>query len=286
MSLPLLKQELVHNQYPFTEAEFEKLRGLIFQRSGISISTAKKQLIYRRISNRLKALKLSSFSEYISILESGDSSENETFLNSITTNLTSFFRENHHFDYLANTAMPEILEAKKATRRLRIWSAGCSTGEEPYSIAMTLQPFSAQLDSWDAKVLCTDLDTEVLSKARMGTYEESKTNGLSQLQKERWFKEENIGEEKFLSAKPLLKKNLHFRQLNLMNRWPMSGAFDVVFCRNVMIYFDRETQVELVSRFAEVIEPNGHLIIGHSETLGRVSDRFELIGKTVYRKKY
>ncbi len=288
MSLPLLKQEQTQsqNQYPFTDAEFEKLRGMIFERSGISISTAKKQLIYRRISTRLKKLKLSTFSDYISILESGDSRENETFLNSITTNLTSFFRENHHFEYLSGTAMPEILETKKLDRKLRIWSAGCSTGEEPYSISMTLQPFARQLEGWDAKVLCTDLDTDVLAKARVGTYELEKTNGLSQTQKEQWFKKETIDQEVFLTAKPLLKQLLHFRQLNLMTRWPMSGKFDVVFCRNVMIYFDRETQRELVEKFADVIEPNGHLIIGHSETLGRVSDRFELIGKTVYRKKY
>lgn len=272
------------NHYNLTDSEFQELSSIIYKDTGIFIDESKRQLIYRRISVRLKKLGMGSFSEYIALVKTRDPSETEIFQNTITTNLTSFFRESHHFDYLGESIVPEILATNKLSKKLRVWSAGCSTGQEPYSIAITLREAFPEIDSWDAKVLCTDLDTDVLQKCNNGVYSNKEVTNLPSDYRSRWFDAVANDPDKAVMATQSLKDILFFKQLNLMDEWQMRGTFDVIFCRNVVIYFDKPTQKKLMERFADYVAPGGYLILGHSESLQGAKDRFELIGKTIYKK--
>jgi len=272
------------NQYNLTDSEFAELSSIIYKDMGIFIDDSKRQLIYRRISVRLKTLGMNSFSEYIDLVKSRDPAEIEVFQNTITTNLTSFFRESHHFDYLAKSIIPEISAANKISKRLRIWSAGCSTGQEPYSIAITLRDAFPEIDIWDAKVLCTDLDTQVLQKCKSGVYSAKEMKNLPHEYRSRWFESVDGTADSDMVADKRLKDLLFFKQLNLMNEWQMQGKFDVIFCRNVVIYFDQPTKKKLMARFADYLAPGGYLILGHSESLQSAKEQFELIGKTIYKK--
>jgi len=273
------------SNFSLSDGEFDQIRGVIREMTGISMSDSKRQLIYRRLSGRLKALNISTFKEYLAFLKSGDATEVELFTNAVTTNLTSFFREDHHFDYLVKTIIPEVVQEKQnSSRRLRIWSAGCSTGEEPYSIAIALREALRDISAWDAKVLCTDLDTDVIATASAGVYTENRFEKMSQVRLKRWFQKSNGADGTLLKVRDELRQLLTFKQLNLMHDWPMRGRFDVIFCRNVVIYFDKPTQRVLMDRYADALEDGGYLILGHSESLFNVSDRFTLLGKTIYRK--
>ncbi len=263
-----------------SEAEFERIRELVREHTGIALSDAKRQLVHGRLSRRLRALKLTSFTDYIALLENGDAGELEEFTNAVTTNLTSFFREPHHFDYLAREMLPSVVAT--ASRRLRIWCCAASTGEEPYSIAMVLREAHAQLRGWDVKVLATDLDSNVLGHAKWGVYTRDRFESMDGKRIARFF-EEVSGADR-LSAADELRDLITFKQLNLMNDWPMKGPFDAIFCRNVIIYFDKATQRQLFARMAELQRPGDYLFLGHSESMYRVSDRYELIGRTIYRR--
>lgn len=267
------------------DKEFNDIRTVIKELTGISMGDSKHQLIHRRLSSRLKATGINTFQGYLEYLRKGDTAELEAFTNSITTNLTSFFREPHHFDYLAREIIPEIVANKDATnKRLRIWSAGCSTGEEPYSIAMTLRESLQNIDQWDAKILCTDLDSDVLNICRAGIYSQRRVEKVAENRLRRWFRKSRAQDDDRLIVSPQLQELITFKQLNLMHDWPMKGRFDAIFCRNVIIYFDKPTQRVLIDRFADSLEEGGTLILGHSESLFNVSDRFSLIGKTIYRR--
>jgi len=271
-------------EYPFSDRHFERLRALVAAFTGINLTAAKRDMTYGRIVKRLHALELSGFNDYFGLLEQDDNAEVEHFVNAITTNLTSFFREDHHFEFLSATMLPELLERNRAARRLRIWSAGCSTGEEPYSIAITLLESCPDLSDWDTRILATDLDSNVLDRARRGIYTLERVEGLARARRSRWFRRgrgERTGQVRVV---PELRDLICFRRLNLMESWPMRGPFDAVFCRNVVIYFDKNTQRTLFDRYAEILAPRGYLFIGHSESLFRVTERFELIGKSIYRK--
>ena len=273
------------NELSFSDAEFAEIRAVIKDLTGINMSETKRQLVYRRIMTRLRATGIEHTRDYISYLKNGDVAELEAFANAVTTNLTSFFRENHHFEYLAENILPEIATRKASgRRRLRIWSAGCSTGEEPYSIAMTLKESLPGIAQWDAKILCTDVDTEVIKTCKAGVYARGRIDKISQRQQKRWFRKGRSTEGEMVKVDPELQALTVFKPLNLMHDWPMTGRFDVIFCRNVIIYFDKPTQRILIDRFAEHLEDNGFLILGHSETLFNVSDRFSLIGNTIYQK--
>lgn len=273
------------NHFELTDREFKQFRDLIYEITAINMGESKRQLIYRRLVGRLKDLRMQTFSEYLERLKSGDEAEMELFTNSITTNLTSFFREQHHFDYLSETILPEVLRCKRRTqKKLRIWSAGCSTGEEPYSIAITLRDSIPDICSWDAKLLCTDIDSDVLNKARSGVYPEERIEKVSAEIKKRWFQHSEQDGQAVVRVNRRLQEIITFKQLNLMHEWPMKGPFDVIFCRNVVIYFDKKTQRGLIDRYANLLDEGGYLILGHSESLHEVTDRFELIGKTIYKK--
>ena len=234
-------------------------------------------MVYGRLARRLRALKLDSFSEYCELLQSQQGVDEMSHLvNAITTNLTSFFRESHHFDHLRDEVLPHIKD-----KRLRIWSSACSSGMEPYSIAMIMRSAIPNLDQWDARVLATDIDTNMVNTGAAGEYSVS---DLEQIPKGCKAYIERSPKPDRVNMSESLKKLIAFKQLNLLENWPIKGHFDAVFCRNVVIYFDKATKQKLFARMAEVIKPNGWLYIGHSENLHGISDRFELVGRTIYRR--
>ncbi len=270
--------------FDFTDKDFDKVRNLVKNHTGISLSNAKKDMVYSRLSRRLRNLGIDKFSDYCNLVEGGDDSELIKFTNAITTNLTSFFREEHHFQYLSKTLIPDIMKTNIRDKRIRIWSAGCSTGEEPYSLAIAIKETISVNDTWDIKILATDLDSDVLNTASRGVYSSERIDGLSSNRKKRWFlngKGDNTGT---VRVRPELQELITFKQLNLLREWPTKGPFDFIFCRNVVIYFDKETQKVLFDRYANVLKNNAHLFIGHSESLFKVSDRFKLLGQTIYTK--
>jgi len=270
-------------EFPFTDSDFRYIQNLVAERTGIVLSDIKRAMVYSRVVRRIRQLEMSNFSEYCSFLKSGDEDELISFTNAITTNLTSFFREKHHFDYLINTVFPE-LERSKSKKRIRIWSAGCSSGEEPYSIAMTILDYFGSKTGWDIKILATDLDSEMVNKAANGIYSEERVTGLDIKHLKNYVKKGAGNKKGFVKMDNRLQRLITFKQLNLMHEWPFTGPFDIIFCRNVVIYFNKETQKELFSRYAELQAVNAPLFIGHSESLFKVSDRFKSIGKTIYRK--
>ena len=271
----------LEREFPMSNQNFQKIKAVAYEITGINLTDQKKNMIYSRLARRIRACGLSSFDEYCQLLETPGNHEMTDFVNAITTNLTSFFRENHHFDYLSNTVFPELLRKNNISKRIRLWSAGCSTGEEPYSIAMCMRE-KLPAESWDVKLLATDLDSNVVQHGKTGIYAPDRLDGISAERKKRWFlKGHDSGGAR---AKPDLQKLITFKQLNLLHDWPMKGPFDVIFCRNVVIYFDRETQQRLFNRYAELIAPGGYLFIGHSENLHKVSDRFKSVGRTIYQR--
>lgn len=282
----LVMSEDKRREFEFTDANFERIRTFVSENTGIELSDKKKDMVYGRLAKRIRKGRFSSFDSFINALDSGDEEEQEFMINAITTNLTSFFRENHHFEYLKKVVIPEIVEKNKhqKNKRIRIWSAGCSTGEEAYSIAITLKESLPDFDSWDIKILATDLDANVLEHGRLGVYQQERISALPESIVRRWFRHgesENVGKVK---VRPELQQMITFKRLNLLHEWPMSGPFDFMFCRNVVIYFDKDTQRELFSRYAELLAPESYLFIGHSETLFKVSTRFDSKGQTIYRK--
>ena len=267
-------------EFAFSVDDFNALRALVHRVTGISLAENKRNLVYGRLSRRLRALRLGSFAEYRQLLESNpDGDEMVEFVNAITTNLTSFFREDHHFEYLREKSLGPLTSAKPG-HRFRIWSAGCSTGEEPYSIAMTVCATLGDSMRVDLKILATDLDSDVLSRAKSGVYSADHVKGISPTQLARYF-DTNQGKH---VVKPSVSRLITFKQLNLMHELPMRGPLDIIFCRNVIIYFDKDTQRSLFRRYARLQRPGDLLFIGHSESMFKVSDAYSLIGRTIYQR--
>jgi chemotaxis protein methyltransferase CheR len=268
-------------EFVFTQKDFRFIRKLVAEQTGIALSEAKTHMVYSRLSRRLRSLNIPTFAQYCKHLQDDSSEELVHFVNALTTNLTAFFREAHHFEFMAQTLLPHIF-ATKSDKRLRIWSAGCSTGEEPYSIAMVLRENMPTTGNWDVKILATDLDSNVVAKASTGIYEESAVSGVSEPRMKRFFHRNRRTQQ--VKVKPEVRELITFKQLNLMHPWPMKRPFDFIFCRNVVIYFNKETQRALFTRFADLSVDKAHLFIGHSETLFNVSTQYELIGGTIYQK--
>lgn len=271
-------------EYEFTRRDFDYLRTLSNERTGIVVTDDKFDMFYSRLARRVRALDLSSFADYCDYLDKpANGNEITELVNALTTNLTSFFRENHHFEYLAGELLPERARGKPAERRLRVWSAGCSTGEEPYSLAIALREQEALLRGWDCEILASDIDSNVLAQAAAGIYPLSRVEGLPQSRLKRFF-QKGAGRYKGKArVRDELRGLIQFRKINLMESLQVETQ-DVIFCRNVIIYFDRETKSQLLEKFANVLADDGFLFVGHSESLHQVTDRFELIGNTVYRK--
>lgn len=265
-------------EFHYTLADFEHVCALIYQRAGISLSESKQDLVYGRLARRLRALNTPNFAEYLALLDDPDAAEWEHFTNALTTNLTAFFRERHHFEMLAT-----YLRQHAGHEPLRLWSAAASTGEEAYTIAITVADTLLHA-SGQVKILATDIDTHVLDKARLGVYSVERIENLSEDQRLRHFLRGFGANEGCVRVKDSLRAMISFRRLNLLaESWPMRHRFDVVFLRNVLIYFDKPTQAALLSHLAEVIKPGGLLFIGHSESPQMERAVFEPIGRTAYR---
>jgi chemotaxis protein methyltransferase CheR len=270
-------------EFAFGEEDFQALRALVKSLTGIHLSEQKRELVYGRLTRRLRALQLRTFAEYRERLKN-DGQEVAELCNAITTNLTSFFREPHHFNYLREQVLAPLAAAARGARRLRIWSAGCSTGEEPYSIAMTVLESLPDAGSWDVRILATDLDSEVLQRARRGVYPAERTANLSPERLQRFFTERQEAGGLCRRIAPEVAALVTFKQLNLIHALPMKGPLDAIFCRNVVIYFDKDTQRELFARIARLQRPGDLLFLGHSESLFKVCDSYGLIGKTIHRR--
>lgn len=269
-------------EFKFSEKDFAYIRNIISDRTGIVLADHKVDMVYGRLSRRLRELNLESFDEYLSSIEN-DEQELIHFVNALTTNLTAFFRESHHFEFLASKLIPQIMK-NKASKRLRIWSAGCSSGEEPYTIAMTVRSIISENSGWDVKILATDLDSNMVKKGSDGIYTEERVTGLSQQHMKKWVKKGRGDTTGMVKMDDKLRDMITFKQLNLMHEWPMKGPFDLIFCRNVVIYFNKETQAMLFDRYADMLVDDGHLFIGHSESMYKICDRFKLLGQTIYKR--
>ncbi|HEX5777959.1 MAG TPA: protein-glutamate O-methyltransferase [Xanthobacteraceae bacterium] len=274
-------------EFPFSDADFRNLAEYAYQHTGIALSESKRDLVYNRLSRRLRALGLRTFREYHEFLEGPQGGgEKERFINSVSTNHTRFFREAHHFTHFRTSVAANFARAHGASGRgrMRVWSAGCSTGEEPYTIAMVLKKEIPGIARHDVRMLATDIDTEVLSKGARGEYSAS---ALQEIPAEFHADIERKGDRQLgkLQMGEALRSLITFRQLNLMQSWPVKGPFDAIFCRNVMIYFDAPTKKSLVERFTKLIRPGGWLYIGHSESLIGAHPGLELVGRTIYRRE-
>ena len=265
-------------EFVFTSADFQRIQKLIYEHAGISLAASKQEMVYSRLARRLRVHNLGRFSEYIALLHKGDESEWQPFVNALTTNLTSFFREPHHFTELAR-----LLEGRRGRREpLLIWCCASSTGEEPYSIAMTVVDTLGTFTP-PVSIVATDLDTSVLEKASAGIYTQERVQKLRPDQMRRYFLREAGSPEGTLRVRPELRALLTFRQVNLLHApWPVRGPFDAIFCRNVMIYFDKRTQRQVLQNLAPLLRRDGLLFAGHSESFLHSADVFRLRGSTVY----
>jgi len=275
----LAEKKIDEREFEFTATDFSRIRKLIYQHAGISLSEAKTDMVYSRVGRRLRSEGFDTFKHYLDALEKkNDSSEWEAFTNALTTNLTSFFREEHHFpilaDHLSHTRQP-----------IRIWCSAASTGEEPYSIAMTACEAFGSLNP-PVEIIATDIDTNVLATAAVGVYPYERVSKLSEKRRKSYFQKGVGAHEGSVRVKSELRRLITFKQLNLLaEQWPLNGQFDAIFCRNVMIYFDKPTQSTILSRFVPLMKSDALLFAGHSENFLYVSKELSLLGKTVYELK-
>ena len=275
LQLPTLMPE---REFHFTQADFDRIRRLIHDQAGISLAPVKQDMVYSRLARRLRALQLGTFAEYLAVLETGDAAEWETFVNSLTTNLTSFFREAHHFEILRRhlEALPQ--------RPLRIWCSAASTGEEPYSLAITACETFDSL-SPPVEILASDIDTNVLAVGQCGIYPMERVERLSQERLQRFFLRGAGAQAGQVRVRTDLQRLITFTRINLLDsRWPVRDHLDAIFCRNVMIYFDKPTQYQVLKRFAPLLRPEGLLFAGHSESFLHAADLFRSLGRTVYER--
>ena len=276
MTEPEHQRKNSEREFEFTSKDFDRVRALIYKSAGISLAAGKQEMVYSRLARRLRVVGMISFTTYLDSLEaSNDPDEWEAFTNALTTNLTSFFRENHHFPLLA-----EHVAARR--EGVKVWCSASSTGEEPYSIAITLcEAYGTLLPP--AQIFATDIDTNVLATAAAGVYPVERVRSLSPERLKRFFQRGTGAQDGLVRVRPELRKMVTFEKLNLLDdRWQIGGPFDAVFCRNVMIYFDKPTQGKILSRFAPLMKKDALLFAGHSENFLYVSNAFKLRAKTVY----
>lgn len=264
-------------EFTYSDADFNRVKTIIYRKAGIHLADSKRQLVYSRLARRLRVLGMESFNEYLDYLDATPQ-ESQEFVNALTTNLTAFFREEHHFAVLAN-----FIATRRHNKPCRIWCTASSTGEEPYSIAMTLVQAYGSYNP-PVEIIASDIDSQVLRSAEEGVYPMSRIQSLSSQQKKQFFlrgKGRNSGNAKVIDQ---LRQLIDFRQINLLDKnWPISGKFDVIFCRNVMIYFDKPTQLTLLERMVNLLKPDGLYIAGHSESFSHATHLVSLVGKTTYQ---
>lgn len=265
-------------EFQFTQEDFDRVRKLIHDHAGISLAPVKRDMVYSRLARRLRALGMTGFAQYLAHLEQGDEKEWETFVNSLTTNLTSFFRENHHFPILAKY-MADLKQ-----RPIRIWCSAASTGEEPYSIAITACEVFGTVTP-PVTIVATDIDTNVLATGERGVYPEERVEKLDAERLRRFFLKGTGSQEGHVKVRPELQKLITFSRVNLLDaRWPVTGQFDAMFCRNVMIYFDKDTQYQILKKFVPLLREDGLFFAGHSESFLHAVDLMRPLGRTVYER--
>jgi chemotaxis protein methyltransferase CheR len=283
---PSLKSSgnLVEGEFAFTAHDFRNIAAMLHADAGIALVEAKANLVYSRLAKRLRILGIGSFKDYCELVAGRDGvEERQQMLVSLTTNVTRFFREEHHFTHLKSKVLPKLIERVRQGGRARIWSAGCSSGQEPYSIALTLLSLMPDAGQFDIKILASDIDSNVVALGREGAYSADVCSPIPNDLLTRWF---TRNDREGWVANPDLRDLISFRELNLMGTWPMRHTFDVIFCRNVAIYFEEETQARIWNRFASVLSPGGSLYIGHSErVMGEAADKLATDGLTTYRLK-
>ncbi|MCD6216662.1 protein-glutamate O-methyltransferase [bacterium] len=270
-----------------TERQFKEISLLVKSMAGINLGIGKMELVKSRLNKRLRELGMRNYKEYIEYLKTiADEDEFILMLDAISTNLTSFFREADHFEYLANNILKQkVASASQTGHKIRMWSAGCSSGEEPYTLGIVINEKIPNLKAWDVKILATDLSTKVLKKAKEGIYDEDRIKTIPAMMRSRYLTCIKKKKPRIYRVNSKLTSLVHFARLNLMEQWPMKGPFDVIFCRNVMIYFDKETQETLINRYYDLLGPGGTLFTGHSESLAGVKHQFNYIKATVYEKR-
>jgi chemotaxis protein methyltransferase CheR len=274
-------------EFLYTEQDFRKIAAAIHADAGISLPDHKAALVYSRLARRLRTLGLRSFKQYCALIEGQDAAdERQKMIAALTTNVTRFFRETHHFDHLKARVLPRLLDHARRGGRVRLWSAGCSSGEEPYSIALCILALAPEAPRWDVKILATDINTDVLEAGRAGLYPAEAVAPTPAELRSRWFTPETLQDGALgWRAGEELRGLVAFRDLNLTGEWPMSRSFDVIFCRNVVIYFDEQVQTRIWARFTGILRPGGWLYIGHSERLIDPDRRYERDALTTYRLK-
>jgi chemotaxis protein methyltransferase CheR len=271
-------------EFAFTWSDFRQIAAVVHAEAGIVLADSKVNLVYSRLAKRLRLIGLRTFHEYCALIESSDGvDERQAMIAAMTTNVTRFFREPHHFEYLARVIVPAIVSATKRGQPVRIWSAGCSSGEEPYSIALTLLDAMPDVADRDVLVLATDLDPNMIARGESGEYSSNQIEGVPSHLLGKWFETSKSEGKVTYAVTQRVRDLVRFKELNLLGTWPMKGQFEVIFCRNVMIYFDEPTQNEIWSRFAKLLHPSGHLFIGHSERVATDRQPFDLVAQTAYR---
>lgn len=269
-------------EFSFSDEDFRALAKLAYDHAGIALSDAKRNLVYSRLSRRLRMLQLETFRDYRAFVANNER-EIENFINSISTNHTKFFREDHHFDHLRSRLAAPYAQAGAKAGSLRIWSAGCSSGEEPYTIALVLKRELRSFQNRDVKILATDIDTDILAKAARGEFAPNVVDDVPKPYLS-FFETITVDGRDKVTIDDDIRSLITFRRLNLMERWPFRGLFDAIFCRNVMIYFDGPTKANLIERFVNQIKPGGWLYIGHSESLTGNHPQLRPVGRTIYRR--
>ncbi len=271
MSVDFLSLEL-------SEAQFEKISRVVYRLCGINLRHGKEELVKARLTKRLRALKLGSFEEYMKYLERDRSGQElAIMIDTLTTNKTSFFRESQHFEYLRQRVLPGL-----TSDRIRFWSAGCSSGEEPFSLAIVLREALPEVDQRDVRILATDISEDMLETARAAVYEEEKLGDVPAQLLQKYFTRVSHKPVRKYRVKDEVRGLVRLAKLNLIESWPIRGPFDAIFCRNVMIYFDQPTRERLVQRFWELLRPGGHLFVGHSESLRASQHQFAYVQPAVY----
>lgn len=276
---------LASGEYPLTRRDLSEIAAMIYADAGIFLNDTKASLVYSRLSKHIRNLGLSGFREYCALVASSEGAPvRREMLSHLTTNFTRFFRENHHFEHLRDEVLPGLIARAKSGGRVRIWSAASSDGQEPYSIALTVMSLFPNAVDYDFRILATDIDPKILALARAGAYDENALETVTPAMRKQYFREVLIDGRRKFQIDDKVKKLITYNELNLMAQWPFKGQFDVIFCRNVVIYFDEPTQMKIWSRFASLLPEGGHLYIGHSERVtGDAKNVFDNIGITTYR---
>ena len=276
---------VVPGEFHLTWADFEQIAAMLQAEAGIHLPQAKVTLVYSRLAKRLRALGLETFRDYCALVTSEEGAdERHRMLAALTTNVTRFFREPHHFVHLKEIVLPPLLAEVRRGGEARIWSAGCSNGQEPYSIALTILSLMPDAARYNIRILATDIDQNMVAEARRAEYDETALKTVDIELRNRWFTPLRRGDTKIWSASDSLRELVSVRELNIFANWPMSRRFQVIFCRNVVIYFDEQTQKMVWSRFVPVLAPGGRLYIGHSERVsGDAAAAFETDGITTYK---